>query len=122
MGTGAFLGNNDRVEEPKKEVEQVPTEQPTGVIETPVENKEEKKGFATEVEGVMADDMVKQGTLEFPVFNISKESFHANMKSDRKRMRLQGSAADYLRGMKYNKDFYVQYVDNDGKTYRRRVK
>ncbi len=74
----------------------------------------------TEVSGVFADG--KKG--EFPIFNVSKDEFYANMRNDRKRLRFSTEhAANYLRGSKYNKPFYIAYKNDDtGEHYLRKVK
>jgi hypothetical protein len=74
----------------------------------------------TDVSGVFAD-----GTKnDCPIFSVSKDEFYSNMKNDRKRMRFQTEpAAQYLRGTRYNKPFYIQYKDDStGEHYLRKVK
>ncbi len=74
----------------------------------------------TDVNGVFADGKKN----EFPIFSVSKDDFYNNMKSDRKRMRFSTEhAANYLRGTRYNKPFYIQYKNDDtGENFLRKVK
>jgi len=79
----------------------------------------------TDVKEVFADDVVKVGNNEFPVFNCSKDEFFNNMVNNRKRLRFKSGSKvqQYMRGTKYkNRDFYISYTDDSGKTYRRKIK
>lgn len=89
----------------------------------PIDNIETE--FKTDVEGVTADDVVKKGKDEYPVFNIDKSSFFQNMDGGRKRIRMpSGSKAQqYMQKTKYNRDFYVRYKDDSsGKEYVRKIR
>lgn len=85
---------------------------------------ENKQGFKTDVNGLEADDMVKQGKDEFPVFDVDQKDFYQNMEGGRRRMRFaSGSKAQkYMQNTKYKRAFYVRHTDNNGKKYIRRVK
>lgn len=84
-------------------------------------NKDE--GFATDVEGVSANDVVKQGNNEFPVFDCTEDEFYQNMQHGRKRLRFkQGSAASqYMSGTKYKRPFYIRTTTDKG-TFTRKIK
>lgn len=73
----------------------------------------------TDVQGVFAD-----GTKNnCPIFSVTKEDFYNNMKADRKRMRFSTEhAAQYLRGTRYNKPFYIEYKGDNGEHFLRKVK
>lgn len=90
------------------------------------EDPEQKETeFKTDVPDVTADDVVKHGKDEYPVFDIDKRSFHQNMEGGRRRVRFpSGSKAQqYMQKSKYNRDFYVRYKDDaSGKEYVRKVK
>lgn len=75
---------------------------------------------ATEVDGVFADGMKDQ----FPIFSVTKDEFYNNMKADRRRMRFTQTepAAQYLRGTRYNRPFYIQYKGENGEHFLRKVK
>lgn len=91
--------------------------------EEPVDNKETE--FKTDVEGVTADDVIKKGKDEYPVFDIDRRSFFQNMDGGRKRVRMpSGSKAQkYMQKSKYNRNFYVRYKDDKaGKSYVRKIK
>ncbi len=107
-----FLSNEvgDAINQPPEEKEVQPTEEPTK--------------FETDVKDVFADDVVKQGHNEFPVFKCTKNDFYGNMTDNRKRLRFQSgsSAQQYMQQTKYKNAFYVSYTDSDNKTYRRKVK
>lgn len=91
--------------------------------EEPSESQDEKM-FETDVEGVMANDIVRQGTNEFPVFDCTEDEFYQNMKHGRKRLRFkQGSAASsYMSGSKYKRPFYIRTTTSNGETYTRKIK
>lgn len=91
--------------------------------EEPIDNTETE--FKTDVEDVTADDVVRKGKDEYPVFNVDKRSFHQNMEGGRKRVRFpSGSKAQqYMQKSKYNRDFYVRYKDDSsGKEYVRKIR
>lgn len=96
-----------------------PVNKPDEVEE--VENTEE--GFSTDVEGVRAQDVVKQGHNEFPVFDCTENEFYQNMNHGRKRLRFKsGTAAQqYMSGTKYKKPFYIRTTTDKG-TYTRKIK
>jgi hypothetical protein len=74
-------------------------------------------GFATDVDGVMADGE-KEG---HPVFDVSAEEFYNNMKQDRKRLRFASGtkAQQYHSSTKYNRPFFIR---NKIDGYLRKVK
>jgi len=73
----------------------------------------------TDVSGVFADGKKDS----FPIFTVNKEDFYNNMKADRKRMRFSTEpAANYLRGTRYNRPFYIQYKGEQGENFLRKVK
>lgn len=76
----------------------------------------------TDVPGLFSDDVYKKGTESFPCFDVSKGSFFNNMEQFRKRIRLDGKAAEYLRATRYNKPFYIKYKDESNRTYIRKIK
>lgn len=90
-------------------------------VGTPDETPEELK---TDVDGVNADDVVKQGTERFPVFDVGFGEFHQNMEMGRRRLRFKtgSKAQQYMQGTKYRRAFYVRHTDDKGKKYIRRVK
>ena len=90
-----------------------------------VEEKEEGDvGYDTDVEDVKANDVVKVGADEFPVFDCSPDEFYQNMQHGRKRLRFkQGSpASQYMGGTKYKRAFYIRTTDDSGKVYTRKIK
>lgn len=73
----------------------------------------------TEVNGVFADALKDN----FPVFDVDKEDFFNNMKTDRRRLRLKTqSAANYHKGSRYNRPFWLRYKDENGTGFMRKVK
>ncbi len=92
--------------------------------EETVEVDTEVERFTTDVEGVMADDQVSQGTDKFPVFSVDHDSFYQNMKQGRKRLRFKSGtdAQQYMSKTQYKRPFYIQHTDNKGKTYTRKIK
>jgi len=79
--------------------------------------QKQEGGFATDVEGVMADGE-KEG---HPVFDVSPDEFYANMKQDRRRLRFKAdtNAQKYFSGTKYSRPFFIRNAQ-DG--YMRKVK
>jgi len=86
--------------------------------------EQDERGIPTDAEGVFSDSTVKQGNNEFPVFKCSKNEFYNNMQGGRKKMRFSSGSSiqQYMQKTKYNRPFYIEHTDTDGKTYRRRVK
>ena len=86
--------------------------------------EQELPGYETDVADVRADDMVKQGTDEFPCFNVDSNDFYQNMQDGRRRLRFKkdSGAQKYMAGTKYNRPFYVRTTDDNGKTYVRKIK
>jgi hypothetical protein len=73
----------------------------------------------TDVPGIFADAMKDNA----PVFDVDKEDFFNNMKVDRKRLRLKTqSAAEYHRGARYNRPFWLRFKDENGAGFLRKVK
>ena len=81
-------------------------------------------GYKTDVEGINADTIVKQGNIEFPCFKVSSTEFHQNMQDGRRRLRFKSgtNAQKYMSGTKYNRPFYISTTDSNGKSYQRRIK
>jgi len=98
----------------------------------PAENQQETqevdsgevKQHPTDVEGVFANDVVKHGNIEFPVFDCGEDEFYQNMVMGRKRLRFKsGSAASqYMSKTKYNRPFFIRTTDSKGQTFTRKVK
>lgn len=78
--------------------------------------------YETDVPGLFSDSTYKKGTENFPCFNVSKDKFFGNMEQFRKRISLDGKAADYLRATRYNKPFYIRFTDENNKVYVRKIK
>ena len=108
---GEFLDNEtgDAINQPEEEE---------------VTSSDEPAQFETDVKDVFANDVVKHGNVEFPVFKCTNSDFQNNMTDNRKRMRFQSgsSAQQYMQQTKYNKAFYVSYTDSDNNTYKRKIK
>ena len=87
------------------------------------EDKRETEGYPTDVEGVNAIDLVKQGTDEFPVFDCDETEFYQNMQQGRKRLRFKkdSPASQYMSGTKYKRPFYIRTTTANG-TYTRKIK
>ena len=98
--------------------------EPQNKPDEPEEDNTEQQGVPTDVKGVYADSMVKQGHNEFPVFKCNRNDFYNNMTDNRKKMRFQSGSdiQQYMQKTKYNKPFFVSYTDSSGKTFKRRVK
>ena len=92
---------------------------PEKEVETP-----EKVEIPTDVEGVFADDVVKHGKEEIPVFDCEEKEFYGNMKSDRKRLRFKNgsAAAKYMNNTKYNRPFFIRTKTASGEVYTRKIK
>ena len=88
------------------------------------DGKTEDGKLSTDVNDVFADAEVKVGTETFPVFDVSDNEFHQNMTWGRKRVRFNNEtpAANYMRGSRYNRPFFIRNTDKQGKTYTRRIK
>jgi hypothetical protein len=85
---------------------------------------QEPEKIKTEFEDIYADDVVRQGKNEFPVFDVSKEEFMGNGSWDRKRIRFKSGSnvQKYLQNGKYNRPFYIRWGDDSGKKWTRRIK
>ena len=99
----------------------------TGFNDEPVQSQEpveKPTEFNTDVPDVKAKDVVKQGNLEFPVFDCDKNEFFQNMEHGRKRLRFKSGSdvQKYMQNSKYRNPFYVRYTDDNGKVYTRKVK
>ena len=101
-----------------------PEEQEEVEVKKDDEQEKELEGFATDVDGVMADKEFNRGIDKFPVFKVTKADFYQNMSNGRKRLRFKtGSGAQqYMKGTKYKRAFYIEYTDSKGKSYNRRIK
>jgi len=111
---GAFT--NDGGEAINKPEEEIETSADT--------DKDETSGFPTDVPDLKADDFVQQGTEKYPVFKVDYNEFYQNMSHGRKRLRFKSgsTAQQYMAKTQYNRPFFVQFTDTDGKTYNRRIK
>lgn len=111
---GEFMGNSGNNEAPKNVT--MGGEQ-TGTDDTPA-------GYATDVDNVRADDVVKQGRDEFPCFDVSGDEFYQNMQDGRRRIRFKNGtpAQQYMSNTKYNRPFFVRTTDSDGKKFVRKIK
>lgn len=80
--------------------------------------------FDTDVPDVKADSQVNVGTETYPVFDVSDAEFHQNMMWGRKRVRFNNEtpAANYMKGSRYNRPFYIRNTDAQGNKYTRRIK
>ena len=86
--------------------------------------EEKPDGYPTDVEGVFADDVIKKGSDEFPVFNVSKDEFFSNMQANRKRVRFKSDSKvrSYIQKTKNGgRPLYIKTNDN-GKEYVRKLK
>ena len=81
---------------------------------------EPEDGFATDVDGVMANGE-REGK---PVFDVEHGEFYQNMEFGRKRLRFKSGSniQQYMQGTKYKNPFFIRYTDDNGKQYIRRVK
>lgn len=89
------------------------------------EEQNNETGFQTDVPDIIADDSIKIGVNEFPVFKCSKREFFSNMHTDRKRLRFSSGSKiqQYMQKTRYkNRDFYISFTDDDGKTFVRKIK
>lgn len=81
-----------------------------------------EQGFTTDVPDVFADAEVKQGTISYPVFDVTDSEFAQNGQFGRKRMRFTGNAQKYMQGTKYKLPFFIRNTAANGKQYTRRIK
>jgi len=84
-----------------------------------------EEGYATDVEGVTADDVVKNGKEEYPLFKVSSKEFFDNQKSDRKKIRFANNSkvGEYMRKTKNShRPFYIKTTAPDGHTYTRKIR
>jgi hypothetical protein len=98
-----------------------------GPAENQPDNQEQENQdtrIQTDVEGVFANDVIKQGHNEFPVFDCTEEEFYQNMSHGRKRLRFKSgtAAAEYMNKTRYKRPFYIRTTSSDGQTYTRKVK
>ena len=105
MGEFSGIDNSD-FQEPEKVVDDI------------------ENGVPTDVEGVMANDVMKHGCEEFPVFDCDEKDFYQNMSQGRKRLRFKNgsSAARYMSGTKYSRPFYIRTKTSSGEVYTRKIK
>ncbi len=83
-----------------------------------------EQGYETDC-GVKADDVIKQGTEEYPVFDIPKKYFYSNMEGNRKRMRFPSGSnvQQYVQKTRNSlRPFYVRCTDDNGKSYVRKIR
>ncbi len=120
---GAFTNDGG---EPTTKPEEIVQDQEleAGAEEGGEEASQQPVGFETDVPDVRSDDFVQQGTEKYPVFKVDRNEFYQNMMHGRKRLRFkQGTGAqEYMSKTQYNRPFFVQYTDTDGKMYNRRIK
>ena len=96
----------------------------SNIVTTPKSVDPPSDGHPTDVSGVNSDSIIKQGTNEFPCFDVSSHEFHQNMQDGRRRLRFKSgsSAQKYMSGTKYNRPFYISTTDSNGKIFQRRIK
>ena len=75
-------------------------------------------------EKLKSDAAIQIGSEKYPVFNVSKEDFYKNMKAERNRLRFSSgsNAQKYHSGTKYRSPFYIQFSNDDGKVYQRKIR
>ena len=86
---------------------------------------EKENGYPTDVEGVQADDVIKKGNDEYPVFNVSQEEFWNNQKADRKKIRFKNGSkvTAYTKATRNgHRPFYIKMKDNNGQEYVRKIR
>lgn len=99
----------------------------TGFDEEPVQSQEpvEKPSeYNTDVPDVKANDVVKHGSLEFPVFDCSRDEFFQNSEYGRRRLHFNpdSSVHKYMQNSKQRIPFYIRYIDDSGKAYTKKIK
>ena len=104
------------------------TDTPTVPVNQPEQEEviqpDANTGFKTDVPDVFSNDVVKQGSVEFPVFDCEKGEFFQNMTNGRKRLRFKPGSPQqqYMKQTKYNKSFFIRHTDTNGQTYTRKIK
>lgn len=93
-------------------------------IKPETDKEENNDGIPTDVKDVFADGIEKNGHNEFPVFKCSKNEFYSNMTDNRKKMRFKSGSTiqQYMQKTRYKRAFFISYTDDNGKTYKRRIK
>jgi hypothetical protein len=93
---------------------------PEQIAQQDVAVSEPEDGVETDVADVRADGE-REGK---PVFNVDHGEFYQNMEYGRKRLRFKSGSniQQYMQQTRYNKPFFIQYKDENGKEYIRRVK
>ncbi len=93
---------------------------PEQIAQQDVAVTEPEDGVETDVTDVRADGE-RQG---MPVFNVGQSEFYQNMEYGRKRLRFKSGSniQQYMQQTRYNKPFFIQYKDDSGKEYIRKVK
>ena len=93
-------------------------------VNQPEEEKQDERGIPTDVEGVFAQDTIKHGSGEYPVFDCEEADFYQNMQHGRKRLRFKSGspAAQYMSKTNYKIPFFIRTKTGDGKVYTRKVK
>ena len=87
-----------------------------------MENTPNKK-YETSVPDVYANDVMKVGNVELPVFDVENSEFYQNMTHNRKRLRFSGDAGKFMQNTNYRQPFYVRTTDpQTQKMYTRKVK
>ena len=87
--------------------------------------QEQENGYPTDVDGVHADDVVKQGKEEFYLFDVDPEEFYSNMGSDRKKLRFKSSSnvTQYKNKTKNSlRPFYIRTQDKNGQSFTRKIR
>lgn len=81
--------------------------------------------YQTDVPDIEADDVIKKGMEEYPVFDVTPQEFFSNMSADRKKIRFKnGSKVTTYKNKTKNtgRPFYIKTTASDGKTYTRKIR
>ena len=99
------------------------TDEPGPAVYAP-EEEEKPTSYDTDVEGVTSSSVVNHKGADYPNFSVDKDSFHQNMQDGRRRLRFKSGtdAQKYMAGTKYKRAFYINYTDDNGTNYQRKIK
>ncbi|MFW6015001.1 MAG: hypothetical protein ACOCRK_01030 [bacterium] len=84
-----------------------------------------EEGYQTDVEGIKADDVVKYGKEEYPLFKVTPEEFFNNQKADRRKMRFKNGSkvGEYMRKTRNGaRPFYIKTQTKSGDEYVRKIR
>lgn len=87
--------------------------------------QEREEGYPTDVEGVAADDIVKNGKDEYPAFEVTPNEFFQNQRAERQRLRFKNGSkvGQYMRNTKNTgRPFYIKTTTKDGRKYTRKIR